>query len=140
MDKTTDEAARFWAKVDTTGDCWLWLGAKSHNGYGRNMFRGRRIMAHRIAYLLNVGEIPDGMQLDHLCRVRACVNPSHLEPVTPRENIMRSEAPTAINARRAECVHGHAFTALNTYMTPDDRRQCRTCIRARLAKSAARVA
>lgn len=138
MHNVSEESVRFWGKVDKTGECWTWLGAMNHNGYGRHMFRGRRIMAHRAAYILTVGEIPDGLQLDHLCRVRNCVNPAHLEPVTQHENILRSDAPTAINARRESCTHGHEFTADNTYVTPDGRRQCRTCIRERLARSVAR--
>ena len=138
MANVSEEHVRFWSKVDKSGDCWLWLGARNHNGYGRHMFRGHRIMAHRVAYMLSVGEIPAGLQLDHLCRTRRCVNPSHLEPVTQTENIMRGVSPTAINAKRESCTHGHEFTADNTYVTPDGRRQCRTCIRRRLAESEAR--
>jgi len=134
----TEAAERFWSNVDQSGDCWLYLGAKTHNGYGRPSFQGRRIMAHRLAYELAIGPIPEGLQIDHLCRVRSCVNPSHLEAVTQQENISRSDAPTAVNARRAECIRGHAFTKDNTYVTADGRRQCRTCIRIRTAKFEAR--
>jgi hypothetical protein len=134
----SEESLRFWSKVDKSGECWTWLGAQTANGYGRNMFRGRRIMAHRIAYMLVLGDIPTNFQIDHLCRNRLCVNPNHLEAVTQYENILRSSAPSAVNAQRTVCIHGHAFTERNTYATPDGRRQCRTCIRDRLAKSEAR--
>ena len=80
---------RFWAKVDKGIFCWDWLGGKS-NGYGRFWVEGRLVQAHRWAYETMVGPIPEGLTLDHLCRVRYCVNPSHLEPVTLGENIRRS--------------------------------------------------
>lgn len=131
-------ANRFWPKVDKAGDCWLWTGVRNPKGYGRFHLGGRLLMAHRIAYELTVGPIPEGMQLDHLCRTRACVRPDHLEPVTQRVNILRGVAPSAQNAQRAECVNGHAFTPANTYTTPNGRRQCRVCIRARGERSAAR--
>ena len=81
-------SARFWAKVDKTETCWLWTGGQSA-GYGRFGFKGRpNLGAHRFAYELLVGPIPPGLDLDHLCRVRNCVNPDHLEPVTRRENLL----------------------------------------------------
>jgi hypothetical protein len=139
MLNASESAARFWSQVEKSPDgCWLWQGAMHHNGYGRPAWQGRRTMAHRIAYTLLRGDIPEGKQLDHLCRVRRCVNPNHLEPVTQRENILRGIAPTAVNARRTACTHGHDLTPDNTYTTPDGRRQCRVCIKARLAKHAAR--
>lgn len=88
----TDDSARFWAKVDKRGpdDCWLWLANKTApNGHGRFSTGGSMVMAHRFAYELLVGPIPDGLVIDHLCRVRLCVNPKHLEPVTAVENIKR---------------------------------------------------
>jgi HNH endonuclease len=84
------EAERFWAKVDKTESCWLWTGALA-KGYGQfGGTRKQRIQAHRWAYQELVGSIPEGLELDHLCRVRRCVNPAHLEPVTHSVNIMRS--------------------------------------------------
>jgi hypothetical protein len=95
------EAERFWAKVDRTSaeSCWTWLASRQPNGYGRFGSNGRTYLAHRWAYRVTVGEIPEGLVLDHLCRNRACVNPSHLEPVTMRENLIRGDGPT-VTARR----------------------------------------
>lgn len=100
----TDPAARFWAKVDrTTGDaCWPWTARLDRDGYGTlKMPTGRSIRAHRFAYELLVGPIPEGLVIDHLCRNRRCVNPAHLEPVTAEENWRRGDAPSAISARGA---------------------------------------
>lgn len=122
---------RFFAKVDqTVGDdgCWEWLGAKITEGYGSFHLNGRQHGAHRVAYELLVGEIPAGLQLDHLCRNHGCVNPAHLEPVTPRENTLRGEGPAAALARATRCVNGHEFTEANT-ITKDRRRGCRECAR-----------
>lgn len=117
----------FWAKVDrgTTDGCWLWLGAHRATGYGS--FRGQ--CSHRFAYELVVGPIPEGLELDHLCRVRECVNPAHLEPVTRRENILRSDNFAGQRARQTHCKRGHEFTAANTYVNARGNRSCRTCHR-----------
>jgi hypothetical protein len=112
---------RFWARVDKTGECWEWMGARS-NGYGQT----GRGSAHRAAYMLTKGPIPVGLELDHLCRNRGCVNPAHLEVVSHRENVMRSPiAPPALNARKTHCVRGHALP-----IGPEDR-VCRQCQRSR---------
>ena len=95
--------------VDDNG-CWIWLGATIRSGYGHFHVDGKYVKTHRWTYEHFVGPIPDGMQIDHLCRVVACCNPGHLEPVTPLENIRRS----AGNATRTHCRHGHAFDAENT--------------------------
>jgi hypothetical protein len=82
---------RFWPKVEKTGTCWLWGGARDRGGYG--VFENQK--AHRVSYVLSGGTIPEGLQLDHLCFVRHCVNPEHLEPVTAKENTRRARARTA---------------------------------------------
>lgn len=111
-------ADRFWRLVDKSGDCWLWMGAK-WKGYGQfgvqqspGVWPLRK--AHRVAYELIVGPIPDGMQLDHLCRNPSCVNPDHLEPVTNRENGLRGVSIAATNAKKTHCPQGHEYTFENT--------------------------
>lgn len=94
---------RFWSKVNKTETCWLWTGALGRNGYGQFFWDGQARAAHRLAYEDLVGPIPKGLQLDHLCRVRHCVNPAHLEPVTARENMLRGESLQAHNAKKELC-------------------------------------
>lgn len=79
------------------GNCWEWIGAISTNGYGKTTISNRTVSAHRAVYVLLVGPIPEGMQLDHLCRVRHCVNPNHLEPVTAKENVRRARSAANVN-------------------------------------------
>lgn len=91
---------RFWKYVDASGPCWLWQGYRTHDGYGRfNIRRGLARGAHRFSWTTLVGEIPDGMQIDHLCRVRHCVNPDHLEVVTSWQNTLRGRNPVGVRAR-----------------------------------------
>jgi hypothetical protein len=109
--------------------CWPWQGSMSSNGYGNvplETGRGARATsAHRAVYTLLVGEIPVGLQIDHLCRNRACVNPAHLEPVTQQENLRRAAA------LRTSCAKGHSYSEENTYYEPGRPtvRQCRECRR-----------
>lgn len=117
--------------VDEDG-CWRWTGETTTDGYGRLYAGdGPRPMAHRFVYEALIGPIPSGLELDHLCRVRNCVNPLHLEPVTQRENTLRSLAPAAFNAVKTACKWGHPFTPENTYVYPKpsgrSRRKCKTC-------------
>lgn len=134
--------ARFWEKVRALpvadpNACWLWTASRYLGGYGQLWVDGRLVPAHRFAYELLTGPIPEGLQLDHLCRVPACVNPDHLEPVTQRENILRGEAPSAKHAIKTHCPHGHPFSPENTYVRPSGR-ACRACGRARGAARLAR--
>ena len=125
------EVGIFWEKVALVGnacECWLWKGVLSHNGYGRfSIGRGKKAQAHRWAYESIIGPIPDGLHLDHLCRVRSCVNPYHLEPVTNRENILRGEGPTAVNSRAKECPKGHPYSGENLIVQHGTGRLCREC-------------
>jgi hypothetical protein len=111
-------------------DCIIWAGSIDRDGYGRF----RNTPAHRIAYEESKGPIPSGLVIDHLCRVRNCVNPDHLEAVTIRENTLRGFNPPAMNARKTHCVNGHEFDEINTYWRPNGERDCRACIRARVRK------
>jgi len=125
---------RFLAKVDKDPEtgCWLWTARINAKGYAEFRFRGT-VRAHRWAYKHFVGPVPDGLPLDHLCRVRHCVNPAHLEPVTPRENTLRGDTIPAAEAARTACPAGHPYTPENTYRHRGAKRRCVTCHRTYMA-------
>lgn len=117
--------ARFWQKVVVVDSgCWEWQAYKV-TGYGSFNYGRRPKLAHRLAYEWLVGPIPAGLQIDHLCRNRACVNPHHLEPVTQRENTLRGLRGRLIT----HCPQGHEYTPENTYRLHGIHRRCRTCHR-----------
>jgi hypothetical protein len=119
--KETPEV-RFWAKVEKREDgCWLWTRNCTSGGYGQFTNGGKKHLAHRVAYEWLVGPIPPGLDLDHLCRVRNCVNPGHLEPVTRRENVRRGEAGEN-RKDMTHCLRGHLFV-----IRDDGSRRCRQC-------------
>ena len=123
-----DVEVRFHRNYKVVDGCWLWTGHLNNKGYGKFSEDWRiKVYAHRWAYQRFVGPIPDGLQIDHLCRNRACVNPAHLEAVTPRVNQRRSPL---CRAHKTHCVNGHPFDEVNTYVRSDGSRQCRTCRRA----------
>lgn len=132
---------RFESKVVLAeSGCWEWSGAHFQTtGYAIFSMksatdgRWRPTVAHRVSYELYVGPIPDGFQLDHVCRNRGCVNPVHLEPVTARVNTLRGQAPSAVSVRENRCQQGHEFTPENTIFRPNrpGKRECRECVRAR---------
>lgn len=125
---------RLMEKVNIQTDgCWLWTGCRIPAGYGQLWIGDRMYMAHRVAYELFVGSIPEGLVIDHLCRVTGCVNPAHLEVVTYAENTRRGTNAAVIAANRAaktHCKAGHPFFGSNVYSHPDGYRVCRACRRA----------
>lgn len=146
----TSNPERFWRAVDRAGGpdaCWPWTGSLKESGYGEVRWDGRNLGAHRIAYMLAFGDVPDGHHVDHAChnadrvcvggrtcRHRGCVNPAHLTALMPADNTFASAwAPASINAAKVACMHGHAFTPENTYHDPQGRRACRACRRERYA-------
>ena len=123
---------RFMEKVDKSGSdgCWVWSAKISYNGYGQFWFNGKDALAHRMAYELFVGPIPEGLQIDHLCRNRACVNPDHLEAVSARENLLRGSSPRLQNYWSDSCMAGHPRTSDNLTFV-NGRKRCRVCGRER---------
>jgi HNH endonuclease len=128
-----DWVERYWSYVDKSGECWLWTGGRTPEGYGKFWLNGKTVLAHRAGYALAHGKLPDVKHhLDHLCRIRSCVRPEHIEPVTIRENLMRGPTTfAAINAAKTHCRNGHEYTEANTYRPPDGSRMCRECSRAK---------
>lgn len=118
----------FMVKEVSTDDCWLYAKPDNNLGYGKFEVDGVHYRAHRVMYEAYKGEIPKGLHIDHLCRVPPCINPDHLEAVTPRENILRGISPVAINAKKTHCIHGHKFNKQNTSFIWSGRR-CKECNR-----------
>lgn len=158
-------------EILSTG-CWNWIGSKtrSHNGYGQIKVKNRNMLAHRVTYVAFNGNVPSGLEIDHMCKNRTCVNPKHLESVTASENVRRGSLvqdkspcrnghkyPVGVYTncvkckedrqttrmgkelvrkaitveRRSWCKRGHKLDGLNLYITPNNRRQCKTCGRQR---------
>ena len=141
-----DPLPRFWAKVNKNGPvpacrpdlgpCWLWMASHTKPSaaypdlleYGTFGYRRQSVQAHRFIYEMTNGPVEEGWEVDHLCRVTLCVRLSHLEAVPQLENLMRSDAFSAVNARKTHCIHGHEFTPENTRIRSDGRsRDCIAC-------------
>ena len=136
----SDKTTRFWAKAAPADErgCRLWTGATDGGGrYGGFWDGGKVVRAHRWAYEQQHGPVPDDLVLDHLCRVTLCVNPDHLQPVTQQVNVLRGEAPSAINARKTHCAAGHPLSGDNLIERPTGR-DCRVCARARAREATRR--
>lgn len=130
---------RFWRFVEKSDRCWRWMGGgiSSAPGYGRFRAVNSLVQAHRFSYELLVGPIPDGLELDHLCSNRWCVNPAHLEPVTSQQNQHRSRSVSGLNAAKTHCPYGHSYgDESNVWVSASGRRFCRACQRARWDKFA----
>lgn len=139
------EAEAFWSKVDkngpvpenrpSLGPCWIWKAALHSAGYGVSWWHKRLVGAHRISYELFFGAVPRGLEPDHLCRIRPCVNPHHLEAVTRKVNNARGFSPSAINSRKTHCGQGHRLAGRNVYKNTNvsgSHRTCRACHRKRV--------
>lgn len=140
---TDTDRERFWRSFEKSDGCWEWTASKWTAGYGRFFVGGRRVAAHRVSYEIHVGPIPEGLQLDHLCRNHGCVNPYHLEPVTPGENQRRGYLAgrakpgvpkgTVIGGalkhlNKTHCPYGHPYDGDNLYVDPKrGHRHCKTC-------------
>lgn len=124
--------ARFQSKAAAPNQngCLIWTGGRNNNGYGLFWTGGRMILAHRFAWELANGPIPDGLEIDHLCRNRACQNVAHMEPVTHTENVIRGEAGDTHNASKTRCPAGHLYSGDNLYTDSIGKRHCCTCRRA----------
>ncbi len=130
--RVTDVKEHIWSKVmpEPNSGCWLWMGHIDAGGYGWVAYHGRDQRAHRASYEAFRGPIPTGLEIDHLCRVRCCVNPDHLEPVTRSENVKRGLVPILVRQRAAAiecCPAGHSYDEENTYVCGRGWRQCRAC-------------
>jgi hypothetical protein len=127
----------FWSRVSKTDTCWIWTGWVSPYGYGRLRFEGRNQLAHRVSYILTHGPIPDGLTIDHLCYVKTCVNPAHLEAVTAAVNYARAVAHGRVstngdnNRRKTHCPRNHPYDEKNTHVDKRGSRICRACRRDR---------
>lgn len=128
--------SRFMDKLEmiTESGCWVWMACCNGNGYGRFGLSGRTVYAHRFAFELLRGPIPPGLEIDHLCRVRSCVNPYHMEAVTDRVNTLRGESVSALHHRKSKCSNGHALTGDNvriefSKISKYGRRRCKQCAR-----------
>ena len=131
---------RFWSKVRVADSgCWEWVASRQPNGYGSYGLWPKTVSAHRHAYQTLAGDIPPGLDIDHLCRVRHCCNPAHLEPVTRAENARRGIGGAVSAARersKTHCANGHPFDEANTYIRNygNAYRSCRACSRISMAR------
>lgn len=123
-------AGRWYLKGDSDKDCFLWVRTCPATDYVTLSVAGKSVPVHRLAYELHRGPIPRGLFIDHLCRVKRCVNPAHLEAVPNGVNVLRGYGPSALNFRKTHCEQGHEFTPENTMERENGWRRCRICRKA----------
>jgi len=121
--RTPLERFESFVSPEPNSGCWLWTGCDNGNGYGIIGINGKNVYAHRFSYEIHKGPIPDGLVIDHHCRVHQCVNPDHLEAITWRENLDRG----LTNANKTHCKNGHLFDEENTWLEKNGARHCRKC-------------
>lgn len=121
------------AQIEVSGECWIWTGGANDKDYPYVKIGGRMRRAHRVSYTIFVEPIPDGLEIDHVCKTRRCINPAHLEPVTQLVNLQRGDSLNHTHlmaqSRRAKthCPHGHPYSVENTRITKRGHRLCREC-------------
>ena len=125
---------RLLSNIRPEGDCWVWMGFRNTWGYGTIKVRGEILLAHRVSYEEFVTAIPEGLEIDHLCRNRMCINPAHLEPVPHIVNVQRGLAGKYPSngdqeRRKTHCPHGHPYDLFNTHWTKLGHRECKACWR-----------
>lgn len=133
---------RLWARLELRGTCWVWVGPHDKAGYGRVKWHNKNRCVHQVVWELLKGPRPLGLESDHLCRVRDCANPDHIEFVTRRENIARARMARGkdnFNGAKTHCPQGHEYSETNTTIKPDGRRRCKQCHRDEAAARRARM-
>lgn len=128
---------RFWGYIGPSdaNECWPWVGPLTNTGYGKFSLNRKSLLAHRYAYRMYKSDIAKGLTIDHLCRNRTCVNPSHMEVVSMKVNVLRGIGPSAINSRKTQCPQGHEYNPENTYVSKEGFRHCWECLKANEIKS-----
>lgn len=133
---SVEDRLRYYSRIDEATGCWIWIAGRDRDGYGHLTVNGKCRVAPRLSYETFVGEIPEGLEVDHLCKLTSCINPKHLEPVTPIENVRRSNAGKRLRDM-THCINGHEFTPENTWVSRKEdgkkrnMRYCKECGRLR---------
>lgn len=141
MSRYLPDLERFWSRVEKTDACWIWRGYIDPVGYGRLRFAGKTQLAHRVSFVIANGSIPAGLTLDHLCYVKACVNPAHLDPVSQAVNYARAVEMGRVagngeeHRQKTHCAQDHPYDEENTYYRKAGAgRSCRECTRTRMVE------